>query len=76
MMGRRKGDTYRKWKTKEIVRVRCPGWTIRLDVLSHAKHAAAELEICESRLVELAIKQFLNGDCKKPTKPAKIFTKN
>lgn len=77
-MCRRKGDTYRKWNTKKNIRVRCPGWTIRSDVLEMIKDASEKIEINQSRIVEEAIKQFLNDTPKQHTKlinAEKIFSK-
>ena len=75
-MGRRKGDSYRKWKTKEIVRVCCPSWTIPIDLIAEVKDTAKKLKKHESRIVEVAIKQFLTNPPQKLHNPEKIFTEN
>ena len=77
-MSRRKGLTYRKWNTKKIIRVRCPGWTIRTDVLGMVKHASGEIGVHESRIVEVAIQSFLNNTSRNSPaliNPDKIFSK-
>jgi len=74
-MGRRKGDTYRKWKTKEVVKVRCPHWNLPIDVIGMVKHASNEVGASESYIIETAIKNLLTPKPQKLTNPTKIFTK-
>lgn len=75
-MGRRKGDTYRKYKLKEIVRVACPTWTLPIDLIATVKYTAKEIGVHESRLVEMALKRILAPTALKLTNPAKIFPIN
>lgn len=75
-MGRRKGDSYRKDKLKEIRKVNCPNWTIREDTLSLLHQTSQQLGVCQSRLVEIALRKMLIHSAPKPINPAKIFTKS
>lgn len=75
-MGRRRGESYRKNKLKAIKRISCPRWTLREDTLSLLSQAATDLGVCQSRLVEIALRKMLIHSARKMTNPAKIFTKS
>jgi len=55
-MCRRKGDTFRKTKLKEVKRAPCPSWTINEKLLSEIEKYAKLLKVSQSRIVENAIK--------------------
>lgn len=75
-MGRHKGESYRKNKFKPVKRTRPPNWTIGEDVIELVKKNAPELGICQSRLVEIAIKNLLSNSNKNLINPQRIFTKS
>lgn len=74
-MGRRAGASYRKWKTKKIIRVRVPNWTLREDTINHIKVRAKEIGISESRIVDLALQVFLDQPSHITIAPDKFFSK-
>lgn len=74
-MCRRKGDTYRKWNTKKHIRIRCPGWTLREDTIEKIKTRSKELEISESRIVDIALQDFLSQSSSLSINPDKFFSK-
>lgn len=73
--GRKRGDTYRKFMQKEVLRERVPGWTISTPVLKCVTDTANAVNMCESRLVEVALKHFFNSPEQKISDPEKIFSK-
>ena len=72
-MGRPKGATYRKNKLKEIKKINCQCWTIREDTLSLLGEVSSNLGVCQSRLVEIALRKMLIHSAQKLSNPAKIF---
>jgi hypothetical protein len=72
-MGRRKGQTYRKDKLKDIKRVNCPCWTLREDTLALIHQISQDLGVCQSYIVETALRKMLIHSALKQTNPAKIF---
>ncbi len=75
-MGRNKGESYRKVKLKVIKRITCPNWSIGEDVIELVKDSSSKMGICQSRIVEVAIKNLLILENKKLTKLQNIFTKS
>lgn len=78
-MGRKKGESYRKGKLREVKRVNCPKWTINEVLLSEISDAAAIMGICQSRIVEAAISKMLKNPTQimnKTLKIERIFTKS
>ncbi|MDD2267479.1 hypothetical protein [Sulfuricurvum sp.] len=76
--GRKKGQSYRKEKFKEFKRIKCPEWTINEVLLQDVAHAAASIGVCQSRLVEVALKKILMEPSQlvnKNLKIEKLFTK-
>lgn len=74
-MCRRKGSTYRKWNTKKIIRIRVPAWTIREDTIHNVKSRSKEIGISESRIVDIALQDFLSQPSHLSINPDKFFSK-
>lgn len=75
-MGRRKGESYRKENLKAKKRATCPNWSLGEDTLELVKNSSIELNVCQSRLVEIAIKNLLINSNKNLINPQIIFTKS
>lgn len=78
-MGRKKGESYRKGKLRDVKRKECPKWTINERVLHELSEVASVMGVCQSRIVEAALNKML----KEPTPIVsknlqidKIFTKS
>jgi len=72
-MGRPKGATYRKSKLKAIKKINCPCWTLREDTLALLHQVSSDLGVCQSRLVDIALRKMLIHSPQKLSNPAKIF---
>lgn len=74
-MCRPKGSTYRKWNTKKVIRVRCPGWTLKKDTIVGVRERAKEVGISESRIVDIALQYFMNQSTYISIHQDKFFSK-
>jgi hypothetical protein len=75
-MGRNKGETYRKWKLKEIKRRRVPCWTVNEETLDKIDLLSKEINVCQSRIVEAALKMMVIHKRYEKSEFSKIFTKS